>query len=96
MLEIVEKVKKGGWDPYRPQLPSQLIDMPELVGIMTQCWAEAPQDRPSFDDLVKQFKQFNSGRSASHLVDPLFDILYISDCIKVNGHASNFTRLVIS
>ena len=66
MLEIVEKVKKGGWDPYRPQLPSQLLDMPELVGIMCECWAEAPQDRPSFEDLVKHFKQFNSGRSVQH------------------------------
>ena len=96
LLEIVEKVKKGGWDPYRPQLPSQLIDMPELVGIMTQCWAEVPQDRPSFDDLVKQFKQFNSGRSASRVVDPLFNILYISDYIEVNGHARKSARLAIS
>lgn len=63
--DIVEKLTMGGWNPYRPVLPSQLNEMPELALIITQCWTEAPQERPSFEDLAKRLKRHHNGRSDS-------------------------------
>ena len=60
---IIEKVASGVPPFYRP-VPH--VDNPEvhqaLVIMMKQCWAEQPNDRPSFDDVVKMFKHVNNGK----------------------------------
>ncbi|KAF5915386.1 hypothetical protein HPG69_012139 [Diceros bicornis minor] len=38
---------------------------PECIQLMEQCWEEAPQDRPSLDQIYTQFKSINRGKKTS-------------------------------
>ncbi|KAJ3337105.1 hypothetical protein HDU93_001578 [Gonapodya sp. JEL0774] len=45
-------------DGKRPDV-TVLVDVkPELVDLMQQCWADAPESRPSFDQIVKTLRKF--------------------------------------
>ena len=48
--EAKSKVEEG----YR--LPSPSGTPPDIYKLMTRCWAENDQDRPSFQDIVTQLK----------------------------------------
>jgi hypothetical protein len=48
---------------------------PVLVAMMTQCWAEQPSDRPSFEELTKQMRKLNDGKLVINFNDTMF-ILY--------------------
>ncbi|KAM6159424.1 guanylate cyclase D-like [Rhynchocyon petersi] len=37
----------------------------ECIQLMEQCWAEAPEDRPSLDQIYNQFKSINQGKKTS-------------------------------
>nr|KAF6342888.1 guanylate cyclase 2D, retinal [Pipistrellus kuhlii] len=38
---------------------------PECIQLMEQCWEEAPEDRPSLDQIYTQFKSINRGQKTS-------------------------------
>ncbi|XP_035559557.2 guanylate cyclase D-like [Canis lupus dingo] len=38
---------------------------PECIQLMEQCWEEAPEDRPSLDQIYTQFKSINQGKKTS-------------------------------
>ncbi|XP_058162341.1 guanylate cyclase D-like [Dasypus novemcinctus] len=38
---------------------------PECIQLMEQCWQEAPEDRPSLDQIYSQFKSINQGKKSS-------------------------------
>ena len=61
---IVEKVREGQYPLFRPTPKREDLEGmdPVLVAMMTQCWAEQPSDRPSFEELTKQMRKLNDGK----------------------------------
>jgi len=62
--DIIEAVVAGGEKLRRPLPPPEELteargEMDELI---TQCWAESPEHRPSFRDIIRQLKRSNHGR----------------------------------
>ncbi|XDA84479.1 hypothetical protein R6Z07F_014289 [Ovis aries] len=47
---------------------------PECIQLMEQCWEEAPEDRPSLDQIYSQFKSINQGKKTS-VADPMLRML---------------------
>jgi hypothetical protein len=61
--EIIERVSAESPPYYRPVPNAENLEMPQaLVTMMTQCWAELPTERPSFDEVLKIFRQVNKGK----------------------------------
>lgn len=54
----------GETKPYRPVLPdiSGTDTNPEIVGLIQECWAENPDDRPDFDGVRKRLRVMNKGK----------------------------------
>ena len=40
----------------------EMREKPEMIDIIRQCWAESPQDRPSFDEINKMVTKLRGGR----------------------------------
>ncbi|KAK0094156.1 hypothetical protein PV326_011713 [Microctonus aethiopoides] len=70
--EIIEKVKKPP-PLIRPSV-SKGAAPPEAINIMRQCWAEAADMRPDFNDVHDLFKKLNHGRKVN-FVDTMFQML---------------------
>ncbi|XP_026671236.1 uncharacterized protein LOC108627232 isoform X2 [Ceratina calcarata] len=70
--DIIEKVMKPP-PLIRPSV-SKGAAPPEAIDIMRQCWAEAPDMRPDFDDVHDLFKKLNHGRKVN-IVDTMFQML---------------------
>ncbi|KAG7199229.1 hypothetical protein KM043_018098 [Ampulex compressa] len=70
--DIIEKVMKPP-PLIRPSV-SKGAAPPEAINIMRQCWAEAPDMRPDFDDVHDLFKKLNHGRKVN-FVDTMFQML---------------------
>jgi hypothetical protein len=68
---IVESVINGTSPPMRPTLPE--TDTEEIngavKGLMKQCWAEHPHERPTIDEVSKMLRSINKGRSVNYVVD---------------------------
>ena len=60
--EIVQKVKAGGANPFRPKIPLESCNKLWLE-LMTECWQENPANRPTFDKVHSMLKAINGGRS---------------------------------
>lgn len=61
LIEVLAKVRTNSEPPFRPKLPTCSKESP-MVTVMTSCWSEAPEERPSFDDVKKEIKRMNRGR----------------------------------
>jgi len=61
---IVERIRLARDPFYRPALPAHESDslQPGMLTMMKQCWAEEPNDRPSFDDVAKALRTINKGK----------------------------------
>lgn len=70
--DIIEKVMKPP-PLIRPSV-SKGAAPPEAINIMRQCWAEAPDMRPDFNDVHDLFKKLNHGRKVN-IVDTMFQML---------------------
>ncbi|CAK9802664.1 Retinal guanylyl cyclase 2 [Anthophora quadrimaculata] len=70
--DIIEKVMKPP-PLIRPSV-SKGAAPPEAINIMRQCWAEAADMRPDFDDVHDLFKKLNHGRKVN-FVDTMFQML---------------------
>uniref|UniRef100_A0A8D3CUY6 Guanylate cyclase n=1 Tax=Scophthalmus maximus TaxID=52904 RepID=A0A8D3CUY6_SCOMX len=70
--EIVERLKSP------PPLCRPVVSLDEApaecLGLMTQCWNEDPNKRPSFDDIFKQFPGINRGKRAN-IIDSMLRML---------------------
>ncbi|KAH9510107.1 hypothetical protein Btru_043487 [Bulinus truncatus] len=69
--EIIDRVKKGG--NFRPLIP-EYIDR-KTRSMITECWQEHPEDRPSIDhlaSLVRHISQQFSGKNKS-LMEQMLD-----------------------
>ena len=61
--DIVDRVRKGLSPPYRPVLQDTPEDTPpSIVTMMTECWEEDPNQRPSFNDCLKKIKNTTKGQ----------------------------------
>lgn len=67
---VVERVSNVDPPYYRPVPQQEDREMhPALVTMMKECWNEQPNERPSFDEVQKMFRQINRGKwviSAEH------------------------------
>uniref|UniRef100_G1NUZ2 Guanylate cyclase n=1 Tax=Myotis lucifugus TaxID=59463 RepID=G1NUZ2_MYOLU len=61
--EIIRKVASP--PPLCRPLVSPDHGPPECIQLMEQCWEEAPEDRPSLDQIYTQFKSINHGKKTS-------------------------------
>ncbi|XP_047679609.1 guanylate cyclase D-like isoform X2 [Prionailurus viverrinus] len=61
--EIIRKVASP--PPLCRPLVSPDHGPPECIQLMEQCWEEAPEDRPSLDQIYTQFKSLNQGKKTS-------------------------------
>ena len=61
---IVERIKGTHAPFYRPPLSPKDCEgvHPGILTLMKQCWAEEPNDRPSFDEVAKSLKTVNKGK----------------------------------
>ena len=68
--EVVSRVKRVEKPPFRPIEPEDKLEMPgDTVGyndkwmeLMKLCWAEKPQDRPTFETVLQTLTQINGGQ----------------------------------
>ena len=64
--EIVELVKKQEKEPFRPTFDADTPDTePGMFRLMTSCWEEDPDERPSFSDVIKTIVKINGRRSVA-------------------------------
>ncbi|XP_067145635.1 retinal guanylyl cyclase 2 [Apteryx mantelli] len=70
--EIIKKVKKP--PPLcRPSIAPEMAPM-ECIQVMKQCWGEAPERRPSFEDIFHKFKTINKGKK-TNIIDSMLRML---------------------
>jgi hypothetical protein len=60
---IVHRVHAGERPPFRPISIAEDGEIhPAMETLMQQCWAEQPNERPSFDDVTKTLRAINNGK----------------------------------
>ncbi|NXA38115.1 GUC2F cyclase, partial [Eudromia elegans] len=70
--EIIRKVKKP--PPLcRPSIAPEMAPM-ECIQVMKQCWGEAPERRPSFEEIFHKFKTINKGKK-TNIIDSMLRML---------------------
>ncbi|XP_062590608.1 atrial natriuretic peptide receptor 2-like, partial [Saccostrea cucullata] len=66
--DIVHRITNVESPPFRPLLNDRYSE--KLNILMTECWSEIPDDRPTFDVIIKRFKTIFRGRS-NNIMDNL-------------------------
>ncbi|KFO85790.1 Retinal guanylyl cyclase 2, partial [Buceros rhinoceros silvestris] len=70
--EIIRKVKKP--PPLcRPNIAPELAPL-ECIQVMKQCWGEAPERRPTFEEVFRKFKTINKGKK-TNIIDSMLRML---------------------
>ncbi|XP_069739389.1 retinal guanylyl cyclase 2 isoform X4 [Phaenicophaeus curvirostris] len=70
--EIIKKVKKP--PPLcRPNIVPELAPL-ECIQVMKQCWGEAPERRPTFEEVFYKFKTINKGKK-TNIIDSMLRML---------------------
>ncbi|NWY00745.1 GUC2F cyclase, partial [Nothoprocta ornata] len=70
--EIIKKVKRP--PPLcRPSIAPEMAPM-ECIQVMKQCWGEAPERRPSFEEIFHKFKTINKGKK-TNIIDSMLRML---------------------
>lgn len=85
MTEILEKVKLGTTPPFRPEISPE-ESTPEILALMRRCWAEQPEERPTFHEIKSQLKQITKGISSRNFLDNLLS--------RMEQYANNLEQLV--
>ncbi|XP_031233826.1 retinal guanylyl cyclase 2 [Mastomys coucha] len=70
--EIIDRLKMPP-PVYRPVVSPEYAP-PECLQLMKQCWAEASEQRPTFDEIFSQFKTFNKGKK-TNIIDSMLRML---------------------
>ncbi|XP_048192187.1 retinal guanylyl cyclase 2 [Perognathus longimembris pacificus] len=70
--EIIDRLKKPP-PVYRPVVSPEYAP-PECLQLMKQCWAEAAEQRPTFDEIFNQFKTCNKGKK-TNIIDSMLRML---------------------
>ena len=63
-LETIEIIKEVRDPPCRPEIPKDEgeTEIAGLVSLMSDCWAENPDRRPSFEEIKKRLSVINKGK----------------------------------
>ncbi|NXM78023.1 GUC2F cyclase, partial [Serilophus lunatus] len=70
--EIIKKVKKP--PPLcRPNIAPDIAPL-TCLQVMKQCWAEAPERRPTFEEVFHKFKTINKGKK-TNIIDSMLRML---------------------
>uniref|UniRef100_A0A8C3TYU9 Guanylate cyclase n=1 Tax=Catharus ustulatus TaxID=91951 RepID=A0A8C3TYU9_CATUS len=70
--EIIKKVKKP--PPLcRPNVAPDVAPL-TCIQVMKQCWAEAPERRPTFEEVFHKFKTINKGKK-TNIIDSMLRML---------------------
>ncbi|KAI1242114.1 Retinal guanylyl cyclase 2, partial [Lamprotornis superbus] len=70
--EIIKKVKKP--PPLcRPNVAPEVAPL-TCIQVMKQCWAEAPERRPTFEEVFHKFKTINKGKK-TNIIDSMLRML---------------------
>ncbi|NWX18665.1 GUC2F cyclase, partial [Aegotheles bennettii] len=70
--EIIKKVKKP--PPLcRPNISPEMAPL-ECIQVMKQCWGEAPERRPTFEEVFLKFKTINKGKK-TNIIDSMLRML---------------------
>ncbi|XP_063004747.1 retinal guanylyl cyclase 2 isoform X2 [Melospiza melodia melodia] len=70
--EIIRKVKKP--PPLcRPNIAPEVAPL-ACIQVMKQCWAEAPERRPTFEEVFHKFKTINKGKK-TNIIDSMLRML---------------------
>ncbi|XP_027663599.1 retinal guanylyl cyclase 2 isoform X1 [Falco biarmicus] len=70
--EIIKKVKKP--PPLcRPNIAPELAPL-KCIQIMKECWGEAPERRPTFEEVFHKFKTINKGKK-TNIIDSMLRML---------------------
>nr|XP_048284486.1 retinal guanylyl cyclase 2 [Myodes glareolus] len=70
--EIIDRLQKPP-PVYRPVVSPEYAP-PECLQLMKLCWAEAAEQRPTFDEIFNQFKTFNKGKK-TNIIDSMLRML---------------------
>ncbi|XP_050997940.1 retinal guanylyl cyclase 2 [Acomys russatus] len=70
--EIIDRLRKPP-PVYRPVVSPEYAP-PECLQLMKHCWAEAAEQRPTFDEIFNQFKTFNKGKK-TNIIDSMLRML---------------------
>ncbi len=62
--EIVERIIEDSKAPYRPCVTDAGVST-DLIELMTACWNDDPEKRPSFRVIREDFRGLNKGRLES-------------------------------
>jgi len=68
LYQVMSAITSG----VRPPIPPTCD--PNFASLMRSCWADTPEERPEFDEIVKHFEQWEFTESAR-----LFNTSYIED-----------------
>eukprot|EP00795_Rhopilema_esculentum_P006238 gene6238-11649_t len=72
--EIISKIQFKTIPPFRPVCP-ETCDVPaEFIDLMTQCWDDFPEKRPSFKDVFKALRALGPKKS-TNLVDQMLTMM---------------------
>ena len=69
----------------RPSIPKG-TPYPEVVNLMRQCWAEAPESRPSFDKIYQIVIKFYDGKYDSNSRNTVLDHFIIYRATEYFGY----------
>ncbi|XP_071788472.1 atrial natriuretic peptide receptor 1-like [Asterias amurensis] len=81
---ILDKVRSRSSPPFRPYVPNDACT-PDMYAIMTQCWHENPNERPTVDELLTVMKKLFKNVSGG-ILDNLL--------ARMESYASNLEGLV--
>uniref|UniRef100_A0A158Q971 Guanylate cyclase n=1 Tax=Enterobius vermicularis TaxID=51028 RepID=A0A158Q971_ENTVE len=91
--ELITEVKRKPLreeDLFRPEVPDYLLNSDQvddtLISLMCSCWAEEPQDRPSFYMIRRVVRSLNKSNETQNLVDNLL--------MRMEQYANNLEGLV--
>ncbi|XP_064638662.1 atrial natriuretic peptide receptor 1-like isoform X2 [Lineus longissimus] len=71
--DIVTFVSEVKYPPYRPKVPSDSCEQ-KLHNLMRTCWAEDPDDRPTFQKIKSTIRRI-SGNKSTNLVDNMIKMM---------------------
>ena len=66
--DIIKRVQTAEKPIYRPEIPDNISNNTEsaVVEMMVKCWDESPDQRPPFDDSLKNLQRMSRGRYLSY------------------------------
>eukprot|EP00794_Sanderia_malayensis_P009713 gene9713-10700_t len=72
--QIISKVKVNSIPPYRPEIPEESDVPAEFFKLMTRCWDDFEEKRPTFKEVLKNLRALGPKKS-TNLVDQMLTMM---------------------